>query len=156
MIYLDNKHVNVTICMQYMWPIKCVHLKSQIPSRQVRAHTYIKQNRSGFWYLYSIGFMGVSTFPNSNKLFCKIWIINFIITKFCKAALTSTMCTSVHMSIHGVMCMNMRSMCMPWFVGGACFLWHMDSNRVWFMAHWLKVEPKQSTLFLKHIYHFQS
>ena len=25
----------------------------------------------------------------------------------------------------------------------------MDSNRVWFMAHWLKVEPKQLTLFFK-------
>ena len=25
----------------------------------------------------------------------------------------------------------------------------MDSNLVWYMAHWLKVEPKQSTLFFK-------
>ena len=30
----------------------------------------------------------------------------------------------------------------------------MDSKREWFMAHWLKVEPKQSTLFFKTIISF--
>ena len=39
-----------------------------------------------------------------------------IITKLSKVALTSTMCTSVHMSIHRVMGVSVRSMCMPWFV----------------------------------------
>ena len=54
-------------------------------------------------------------------------------------------------TIHGVMCVNMRSMCMPWWVCmcGACFLRNMDSNLVWFMAHWPRVEPKQSTFFFK-------
>ena len=32
----------------------------------------------------------------------------------------------------------------------------MDSNRVWFMAHWLKVEPKQSTLFFNIIILFST
>ena len=26
MVYLDNKHGNVTICMQYIWPIKIARL----------------------------------------------------------------------------------------------------------------------------------
>ena len=57
-----------------------IHLKAPMPSRQARAHTYIK-NRSGFWYLYSFGSMGVSSFPNPNKSICKIWIINSIKVK---------------------------------------------------------------------------
>ena len=32
---------------------------------------------------------------------------------------------------------------------GTCFFRIKDSKRVWFMAQWLKVEPKQSTLFFK-------
>ena len=32
---------------------------------------------------------------------------------------------------------------------GACFFRNMDSNLVWFMAHWPRVEPKQSTFFFK-------
>ena len=62
------------------------------------------------------------------------------------------MCTSVHMSIHRVMGVNVRSMCIPWFVcsiGGICFFRNIDSKREWFKAQWLKVEPKQSTLFFK-------
>ena len=30
----------------------------------------------------------------------------------------------------------------------------MDSNRVWFIVHWLKVEPKQSTLFFSIVISF--
>ena len=29
------------------------------------------------------------------------------------------------------------------------YLVNIDSNRVWFMAQWLKLEPKQSKLFFK-------
>ena len=67
-------------------------------------------------------------------------------------ALAVTMCTSVHISIHGIMCVSMMSMCMPCMVCmymRTMFLAKHDSKRVWFMAHWLKVEPKQSTLFFK-------
>ena len=70
-------------------------------SRHVRAPTYIK-DRSGFWYPYSFGSKEVSSFPNLNKSICKILIMYPIITKSCKVALTSTMCTSVHTSIQGV------------------------------------------------------
>jgi len=75
-----------------------------------------QKNRSGLWYPYSFGSMGVSSFPNPNKSIYKIRIINSIKVKFYKVALTSTMCTSVHMSIHSVMSVNVRSMCMSWFV----------------------------------------
>ena len=71
--------------------------------------------------------------------------------KFSKVALTHTMCTSVHMSIHHVMGVSVRSMRMPWFVcmhRWNLFLRNIDSKRVWSLAHWLKVEPKQSTFFL--------
>ena len=57
-----------------------IYLKAPNFSRHVRAHTYIK-NRSGFWYLYSFGSMGVNTFPNQNKYICKIRIINSIKAK---------------------------------------------------------------------------
>ena len=90
-----------------------IHYKAPILSHQARAHTYIKYNRGRFWYPYSIGSMGVSTFSIPNKFICKVWIMYSIITKFCKVALTSTMCTCVHMSIHDVMWVNMRSMCIP-------------------------------------------
>ena len=108
----------------WKWCIqKCHHIAwnaftsgHQCLSRHMRAHTYIKWNRSGFWYPYSFESMGVSTFPNPNKSICKIWIINSIKAKFCKVALTSTMCTSVHMSLHSVMWVSMRSICMPCMV----------------------------------------
>ena len=63
-----------------------------------------------------------------------------------------TMCTSVHMSIHSVMTVNVRSMCMPWFV---C----MHRRNLFLSKHrfqtcmvqntLVKVEPKQLTLFFK-------
>ena len=46
-----------------------IHLKAPMLSHQARAHTYIKYNRGGFWYPYSIGSMGVSIFPNLNKFY---------------------------------------------------------------------------------------
>ena len=102
----------------WKWCIQnCHHLaqnasaiKAPTLSRQVRAHTYIKYNRGEFWYPYSIGSMWHSTFPNPNKFICKIWSMYSIISKSCKVALTSTMCTSVHMSIHSVVCMNRRNL----------------------------------------------
>ena len=78
-------------------------------------------------------------------------------TKFSKVTLTSTMCTCVHMSIHRVMSVNVGSMCMPCLcacIDGICFLRNMDSKRVWFMAQWLKVEPKQSTFFFNKFISF--
>ena len=39
-----------------------------------------------------------------------------IITKLSKVALTSTMCTSVYMSIHRIICVSMMSTFMPYFV----------------------------------------
>ena len=49
--------------------------KAPILSRHVRAHTYIKYNRSEFWYPHFLGSIGVSTFPNPNKFIYKIWIM---------------------------------------------------------------------------------
>ena len=62
-----------------------------------------------------LGPWALAHFLTQTNLFAK-FESNSIKAKFCKVALTSTMCTSVHMSIYGVMCMNVRSMCMPWFV----------------------------------------
>ena len=96
--------------------LKSITIKAPKLSRQVRAYTYKKYNRGGFWYPHFLGSMGVSSFPNQNKLICKIKNIYSIITKACKVTLTSTICTCVHMSIHRVMCVIMMSMCMPCFV----------------------------------------
>ena len=55
-----------------MFPLSTerIHSKVRLLSRHVRAHTYIKNTRGGLWYPYLIGSMGVSTFPNPNKLSC--------------------------------------------------------------------------------------
>ena len=117
--------------LPWQWCIQNCHylarnastIKVPILSRHVRAHTYIKWNRGGFWYPHFLGSMGVSTFPNPNKFICKICIMHPIITKLCTVALTSTMSTSVHMIIHSIMCVNMRSMCMPCMV--CMYMWSM-------------------------------
>ena len=44
--------------------------------------------------------MGVSTSPNPNMFAYKIENIYSVITKSCKVALMTTVCTSVHSSIH--------------------------------------------------------
>ena len=59
------------------------------------------------------------------------------------------MCTSVHMSIHGVVCMNVRSMCMTWFVcmhRRNLFLAKHGFQTCVVQSTLLKVEPKQSIL----------
>ena len=157
-LYISKTMVVLPSNFPWKWCIqKCHHLarntstiKAPILSHLMRDHTYIKWNRDRFCYPHFLGSMGVTTFPKPNIFICKIWNIYSIITKFCKVALATTMYTSVHISIQGVMCVNMRSMCMPWKM--CMHMWSMflpkhGFHLVQFMAHWLKVEPKQSTLF---------
>ena len=65
------------------------------------------------------------------------------------------MCTCIHMSIHGVIGVSMRSMCMSWFVSmhrRSMFLVKHGFQPCMVHGTLLKVEPKQSTLFFnKHI-----
>ena len=91
-------------------------IKAPSLSRRVRAHTYNKRNMGGFWYPYLFGSTRVSTFSTPDKFTCKICSMYSIITKLCKVARTSTMCTRVHISIHIIMCVSMMSMCMAWRV----------------------------------------
>ena len=78
-----------------------------------------------------------------------------IIVKFSKVALTPQ-CVQVYTWAYIVLCTwtCKACVCCVWCAckEGTCFFRNMDSKRVWFMAQWLKVEPKQSTLFFnKHI-----
>ena len=74
----------------------------------------------------------------------------FIITKLSKVALTSTMSTCIHMSIHHVMGVKVRSMCMSWSVcmhRRNLFLSKYGFQTCVVHGTMAQVEPKQSTLF---------
>ena len=69
-------------------------------SRLVRAHTYIKHKRWGFWHPFHFGSMGVRNKWNPNIIICKIYKIYSIKAKSCKITFAATMCTFVHSSMH--------------------------------------------------------
>ena len=73
--------------------LKRIHNQGTIPLTSCESPYLHQIKYNDFCYPYSFGSMGVSTFPNPNKLVCKIWIMYPIITKLCNVALTSTMCT---------------------------------------------------------------
>ena len=47
-----------------------IYFKAPTLSRYARAHSYIKNQRGGLWYPFSIGSTGVSIFSNPNKIIC--------------------------------------------------------------------------------------
>ena len=93
--------------------LKCIHHQDTKSLTSCETPYLHKKNMNDFWYPKFFGSMGVSTSPNPNIFTYKIGNIYSIIAKSCKMVFAAATCTSAYSSIHGVMCVSIRSMCMP-------------------------------------------